>query len=150
MEIGPGKHWWRNCCSHNQQLTLRTFDNLEGRRANALTKDVVDNYFTCLKYNLNQNGIVNGPRLLFNYDETFLPLNISCENSKHLFSQPRGTSEHITLLCVTSAAGVALLHTIVVSWRCGSIVSCLWIGRKNSFSTLWLFLTGMQTTSTSV
>ena len=140
MEIGPGKHWWRNCCSHNQQLTLHTFDNLEGSRANALTKDVVDNYFTCLKYNLNQNGIVNGgPRQLFNYDETFLPLNTSCKkvifskNTMHLFSQPRGTSEHITILCGTSAAGVALLHMIVVSWRCGSIVSCLWIGRKILF-----------------
>ena len=63
----------------HHELTLCTADNLERSRANALTTDVVDNYFGCLKNTLEQNGVVNAPRQLFNCDETFLPLNTSCE-----------------------------------------------------------------------
>ena len=118
-ETGPGKHWWRNFRSQHPELTLRTADNLECTRANALTRDVVDNYFECLKNTLEQNDLVTAPRQLFNCDETFLPLNISCEkvvarkNAKHVYAQSRGTSEHITLLCGASAAGVALPPMII-------------------------------------
>lgn len=58
---------------------------------------------------------------MFNCDETFLPLNIICEkvvarrNSKHVYAQSRGTSEHITLLCGASAAGIALPPMIIFS-----------------------------------
>ena len=48
-ESGPGKHWWQNFRACHPELTLRTADNLERRRANALTRDVVNNYFACLK-----------------------------------------------------------------------------------------------------
>ena len=101
--------------------SLRTADNLEHSRANALTRDVVDSYFDCLKVTLEQYNLVNAPRQLFNCDETFLPLNISCEkvvagrNAKHVYAQSRGTSEYITLLCGASAAGVALPPMIIFS-----------------------------------
>jgi hypothetical protein len=76
-----------------------------------LTKEVVDGYFETLKCTLEENDLVNAPRQLLNCDETFLPLNMSCEkviarkNTKHIYAQSRGTSE---LLCGASAAGVAL------------------------------------------
>ena len=111
-DIEPGKHWWRSFCSRHPELSLHTADNLERSRANALTRDVVDSYFDCLKVTLEQYNLINAPRQLFNCDETFLPLNISCEkvvarrNAKHVYVQSRGTSEHITLLCGASAAGM--------------------------------------------
>ena len=64
---------------------------------------------------------MNKPRQLFHCDETYLPLNLACEkvvarmNSKHVYSQARGTFEHITLLCGASAAGVALPPMIIYS-----------------------------------
>ena len=106
-ETGPGKHWWSNFRSRHPELTLRTADNLERSRANALTREVVVNYVERLENTLQQ---INSPRQLYNCDETFLPLNISCEkvvtrkNTKHRVC----TTEHITLLCGASAAGVAL------------------------------------------
>ena len=120
-ETGPGKYWWGNFHARHPELTLRTADNLERSRASALTKEVVDGYFETLKCTLEENDLVNEPRQLFNCDETFLPLNMSCEkvitrkNTKHVYAQSRGTSEHITLLCGASAAGVALPPMIIFS-----------------------------------
>ena len=86
-----------------------------------MTKEVVDGYFETLT--LEENDLVNVPRQLFNCDETFLPLSMSCEkaiarkNTKHVhvYAQSRGTSEHITLLCGASAARVALPPMIIFS-----------------------------------
>ena len=120
-ESGPGKHWWRNFRARHPQLTLRTSDNLERSRAQALTKEIVDDYFACLRKILDEKGLINCPRQLFNCDETYLPLNIMCEkviarkNTKHVYSQSRGTSDHITLLCCASAAGIALPPMIIYS-----------------------------------
>ena len=120
-ETGPGKHWWGNFCARHPELTLRTADNLEPSRASALTKEVVDGYFETLKCTLEESDLVNEPRQLFNCDETFLPLNMSCEkvitrkNTKYVYTQSRGTSEHITLLCGASAARVALPPMIIFS-----------------------------------
>ena len=86
-----------------------------------MTRDVVDSYFDCLKVKLEQYNLVIAPRQCFNCDKTFLPLNISCEkvvacrNAKHVYAQSRSTSEHITLLCGASAAGVALPPMIIFS-----------------------------------
>ena len=122
-DTGPGKHWWRNFRARHPELTLRTSDNLDRSRASSLTKEVVDEYFTLLKSTLEENGLMNSPRQLFNCDETYLPLNIACEkvisrnNAKYVYAQARGTSEHITLLCCASAAGIALPPMIIFS-RC--------------------------------
>ena len=75
-ETGPGKHWWSNFRARHPELTLRTADNLERSRANALTKEVVDG---TLKRTLEENDLVNVPRQLFNCDKTFLPHNMSWE-----------------------------------------------------------------------
>ena len=115
---GPGKHWWQNL---KARLCLRTADDLERSRASALNREVIDNYFACLKTILESNSLMGAPRQLFNCDETFYPLNFSCEkviarkNAKHVYIQSRGTFEHITLLCGASAAGVALSPMIIFS-----------------------------------
>ena len=108
-ETGPGKHWWRNFRSHHPELTLHTADNLERSRANALSKDIVNNYFDCLKSTLEENALMNAPRQFFNCDETFLPLNISCEkviarkNAKRVCAIPRDLrTYHTTLWCISS------------------------------------------------
>ena len=59
---------------------------------------------------IEQNTLINSPWQLFNCDETFLPLNISCgkvvtrKNTKHVYAQSMGKSEHITLLLCASVA----------------------------------------------
>ena len=111
-ELGPGNHWWKNVWARHPELTLCTADNLEQSQANALTKEVVDEYFDKLKHTLTT-------RQLLKCDETFLPLNISCKNvdanknTKHVYTCSRETTEHITLLCSASAAGIALPPMII-------------------------------------
>ena len=118
---GPGKHWWQNFKARHPSLRLRTADYLERSRASALNREVIDNYFACLKTILESNSQMGAPRQLFNCDETFLPLNFSCEkviarkNVKHVYTQSRDTSEYITLLCGASAAGVDHIF-YVISW----------------------------------
>ena len=120
-ETGPGQHWWSNFRARHSELTLRRVDNLERSLANSLTKEVVDSYFEIVKSILEENDLVNAPRQQFNCDENFLPLNFSCEkvialkNTKHVYAHSRGTSEHITLLCGATAAGVALPLLIIFS-----------------------------------
>ena len=99
LETGPGKHWWRSFRSRHPELTLRTADNLERSRANALTREVVDQYFECLKVTLKQNNLLNVPRQLFNCDETFLPLNIACEwlLKRMLNMYTRSLGVHLTI-----------------------------------------------------
>ena len=120
-ELGPGKHWWEGFRSQHPELSLRTPDNLERSQANAMTREVVDNYFVCLKKTLDVSGLEKLPCQIFNCDETFLPLNISSKkvialkNSKHVYSVSRGNSDHITLLCCASEAGIVLPPMIIYS-----------------------------------
>lgn len=55
-----------------------------------------------------------------NCDETFLPLNetkekaVTIRNTKTVYSQSMGSTEHITMLCAGSAAGAALPPMIFI------------------------------------
>ena len=48
---------------------------LERTRAEALNQVIVNEYFTLLSKTLDDSGLKNKPRQLYNCDETFLPLN---------------------------------------------------------------------------
>ena len=86
-----------------------------------MMREVVGGYFASLKTTLEEKGLANAPCQMFNCDETFLPLNIACKNviacknSKHVYAQSCGTTDHITLLCCASAAGILLPPMIVYS-----------------------------------
>ena len=110
-ETGPGNNWWRGFRSRHPELSLHTADNLERSRACTLTREVVDKYFDCLKTTLENNGLTNAPRQLFNCDKTFLPLNIPCsiviarKNARHVYAQSRSRylrTHHTSVLCLSS------------------------------------------------
>ena len=116
---GPSKQWWHNFKHRHPKLTLCKVDTLERSRAEAFNQDVVNQHFGLLKKVLIDHGIMNCPRQLLNCDETFLPLNETKEkaatlkNSKTVYSQSMGSTEHITMLCAGSAAGAALPPMII-------------------------------------
>ena len=62
---------------------------------------------------------MTSPHRIYNCDESFLPLDGSREKavthikSKCTYAQVNGTTEHITLLCGASAAGMALPPMII-------------------------------------
>ena len=118
-EYGPSKHWWSNFRKRHPKLTLRKSDKLDRCRAEAYNAEVVDEYFNLLQNVLKENNLLSAPRQLYNCDETFLPLDttrekvVTLKNTKHVYSQAQGTSDHITMLCGASAAGIPLPPMII-------------------------------------
>ena len=118
-ENGPSKHWWSKFKGRHPNLTLRKVDNLERCRAEALSVEVINSYFNLLENTLTHNNLLDKPRQVYNCDETFLPLNenkdkvVALKNTKCIYSQAMGTTEHITMLCCVSSAGATLPPMII-------------------------------------
>ena len=118
-EGGPSANWFTRFRRRHPQLSLRKMDNLERSRAQCLTQSTVSHHFSLLNDVLTENGLASKPRQVYNADESFLPLNetkekaVTTKNSKSVISQSLGTTEHITVLCGASAAGVALPPMII-------------------------------------
>ena len=116
---GPSKQWWIKFKARHRNITLRKVDNLERCRAEALSVEVVNNYFNLLENTLTQSNLLSKPRQVYNCDETFLPLNenkdkvIALKNTKAIYSQAMGSTEHITMLCCVSSSGAALPPMII-------------------------------------
>ena len=109
---GPGVHWWTNFKSLHPEIILRRCDMLERIHAEALNQVTVNEYFTLFSKTLDDSGLKNKPRQLYNCDEMFLPINcvkdkaVTRRGTKNVYCQSYRTSEYITLLCCASAAGI--------------------------------------------
>ena len=120
-EFGPGDKWWANFKKRHPKVSLRRVDMLERTRAEALNPKIVDEYFDLLGTTLDNLGLKNKPRHIYNCDETFLPLDcnrekaVTYKGAKNTYCQSYGTSEHITLLCCASAAGIPHPPMIIYS-----------------------------------
>ena len=68
---------------------------------------------------MEDDKLTNKPREIYNADETFVPLNetkekaVTLKNTRSVFFQSLGTTEHITMLCAASAFGTALTPMII-------------------------------------
>ena len=119
QEFDPGDRWCSNFCKRHPALTLRKLDKLDRSRARNCDPEVVSNYFALLKKTLEDNNLSRSPRCIYNCGESFLPLDGSREKAvthikrKTAYGQVNGTTEHITLLCGASAAGMALPPMII-------------------------------------
>ena len=91
------------------ELALRRVDSLPRSRAEALNPRVVKEYFDLLNKTLVNNNLT---RQIYNCDETFMPLDstrekaVTTKGAKNVYCQELGSSEHITVLCCASAAGI--------------------------------------------
>ena len=117
-EYGPSEHWWVNFRKRHPKSTLRTTDKLEKKCAEALSPEIVKEYFDTLKPILEKNNLMNSPQQLYNCNETFFPLDFTREKAVTLkkmfvYVQAQGTTDHITVLCAASAAGLTLPPFII-------------------------------------
>lgn len=94
-DTGPIMHWWSDFRKRHTKLTLRKMDNNERSKADALTPETVNDYFDLLNKTLSENNLKCRPRQLYNYDETFLPLDQTRESS----------SQKEDEVCVVSVTG---------------------------------------------
>ena len=118
-DLGPGKHWWSNFCKRHPRLTLRKSDKLDRSCAECLNPEVVGESFDLLDKILTDNNLKDAQRQIYNCDETFLPLDatrekvVTLKNTKNVYAQSHGTTEHISMLCAASAAGFPLPPMII-------------------------------------
>jgi len=118
-ENGPSEHWWSLFMKRHPELSLRKTDKLNRSRAETLNLEVVKQYFDLLEETLEKNNLKHSPRQLYNCDETFLPLDFTREKAvahkkaKNVYAQTMGTTEHVTMLCAASAAGIPLPPMII-------------------------------------
>jgi len=66
--------WWEKFRRRHLKLSLRSAESLAFHRAISVTTEVVDNYFDLLEETLRQNDLLSKPSLIFNCDESGMPL----------------------------------------------------------------------------
>ena len=120
-EQGPSEHWWQLYRKRHPSIVLRKSDSLERTRAEAFNEVFVTEYFEILRNTLTTNNLTTSPRQIYNCDETFLLMNytrekvVAAKGAKNVYSLTTGASDHISLLCCVSAAGLPLPPMIIYS-----------------------------------
>lgn len=106
--------WWERFCHRHPNITLRAAVPLSLARAMATDVGVINEYFNMLEKCLSENKIVDKPGLIFNCDETGLPLNPTCQKvvdrvgAKNPSYITSGNRSQITVLACSCAAGFTI------------------------------------------
>ena len=89
------------------------------RRAVGLNRFVINNYFDLLAEVLESNDLTRRPHLVFNADETGLPLQhragkrVAIRGQKHIHVINSGSKARVTVLACANAAGYAIPPMII-------------------------------------
>ncbi len=111
--------WWDHFRSRHPHLTLRTGETLAYRRAVGMNRVVIDNYFDLLGEVLESNDLARRPHLVFNADETDLPLQhragkrVAIRGQKHVHVINSGNKAQVAVLACASAAGYAIPPMVI-------------------------------------
>ncbi len=103
-----GKGWWHRFMQQHPTLSLRTADPLSQARADALTEKVMQSYF---KETLEKHDLLNKPALIYNVDETGMPLDprqlkrVAKKGAKKVHGRTSGNKSQITVAACSSATG---------------------------------------------
>ena len=106
-----GKGWWQRFLERWPKLTLRKGDALAQVRAEATNAQTLSEYFKLLEETLTKNCLKNCPSLIFNMDESGMPLDhkppkvIALKGMKKVHSRTSGNKAQITILACGNAAG---------------------------------------------
>ena len=111
--------WWDRFRQRHPHLALRAGEALAYQRAVATSPETLKNYFDQLEEVLEQNNLRNSPSLIFNADESGMPLQyhvgkrIAVKGQKHVNVITSGRKVQITVLACVSASGYSLPPMIV-------------------------------------
>ncbi|XP_051239290.1 uncharacterized protein LOC127353772 [Dicentrarchus labrax] len=99
-----GQTWWLNFRRRQGQcFTSRTPDNIGRGRASCAKRGPIEHYFTLLR-TMEEHGLREKPRQIYNCDETGFQLD-SSRRKAYAYRQAQGTRDHITVLACLNAAG---------------------------------------------
>ncbi|CAI7996987.1 Tigger transposable element-derived protein 6 [Geodia barretti] len=111
--------WWDRFRARHPHLTLRTGESLAYHRAVSTNRFVIDKYFDLLEEVLVSNNLCFAPHLIFNADETGLPLQhrpgkrVAVRGQKHVHVVNSGNKAHISVLACVSASGYAIPPMVI-------------------------------------
>ncbi len=111
--------WWAFFTSRHPKLALLTPATLSLARAGASERGILDHYFDELKSTLGENGLSDHPCLVFNMDETGMPLDhkplkiLTYKGHKKTSHVSGGVKTQITVVGCVSAGGQCLLPMII-------------------------------------
>ena len=146
-ENGPSLHRWRDFRDLHPELSLRKAGNVDRCRVSNTIEENIGNYFDVLEQIICDNDLQSRPHLMFNCDETAIILNESVERvrfprkSKHVHTLATVTSQHVSVLCIVSAAGCHIPPLMVFSkgypvgsrWREQGEVNCAYNQSQSGF-----------------
>lgn len=108
-----GRQWLRNFLKRNPSLSIKKPEALSMSRAMGLNRQTVGEFFNLLQRTLEENNLMERPEMIFNMDESGLPLNtkvsrvISEKGNRDVVAitnKERG--ENVTVVACCSASGV--------------------------------------------
>lgn len=111
--------WWTSFIGRHPKLALRTPATLSLARASASDHGILDNYFDELESTLEVNELVDKPCLVFNMDETGMPLDpkplkvITWRGHKKPSQISSGVKSQITVVGCVSAGGQCLPPMVI-------------------------------------
>ena len=115
--------WWERFRMWHKGLSLYSSESLSQRRAAAVTAEVVDCYFDLFEETVCQNQLSNRLALIFNCDESGMPLahrpgkRITGRGQKHVPVVGSDNKSHVMVLACVNAAGYAIPPNMVIYAR---------------------------------
>lgn len=111
--------WWNSFVSRHPEITLRVPATLSIARASASDRCALDNYFDELESTLTENDLLNSPCLIFNMDETGMPLDpsppkiVTWKGHKNPSQVSSGVKSQVTVVGCVSAGGQCLPPMVI-------------------------------------
>ena len=130
--------WWdrfRQCHLH---LVLRTSEGIAFKRLAATNKNTINHYYNLLKETMKDNRLLNAPHLIFNCNETGMPLcsrpgkRVGIKGSKHVQICNSGLKTNITVLHQCWMVCDASFHYLSEKKSCGVAYS-----KRNTWDNVW-------------
>ena len=96
--------WWDQFRACHPHLTLRTGESLAYHRAISTNRNIIDKYFDLLEEVLLSNNLISSPHLVYNIDETGLPVQhrpgkrVAVRGQKHVHVVNSGNKTHTVLM----------------------------------------------------
>ena len=119
MDVRVTHGWWERFCSRHPEVSLRTMSSLSYARAKGQNEEALSSYFDILEDTYNEHKLYDKPALVFNMDETGLPLNpdpikgICKKGTKTSNTITSGDKSQITVVGCVSAAGHCIPPMII-------------------------------------
>ena len=139
IDVFNGEGWWIRFMARNPKLSLRTTDPLSRVRRNAVTEDNMKQYFSLLEKTLTDSNLLNKASLIYNMDETGMPLNakpfkrVALKGTKKVQGPATGSKSQITVVACANAAGHVLAPMVIFKgehfnheWSVGEIPDTLY------------------------